>query len=70
MVYFAKKYLALPRTMNVTVVNIKESGIKGLSVTAVELKLLDQKLEEREWDILNWLPPVLISGFLKGFPVG
>ena len=50
MVYSAKEYLDLQKIGNVIVENIKEQDTKELFVTDVELKLQNQKLEEKEWD--------------------
>ena len=50
---FVLEYLVLQKIMNVYVENIKESNIKVLFVKSVVLRLQAQKLEEKEWVILN-----------------
>ena len=41
---------------------------KDKSVQNVELKLLNQKLEEKEWDILKLEAPVVHTWYIKSSP--
>ena len=62
-----KESLVLLKIGNAPVVGTKEYDIEESYVKDAELKLLDVKLEEREWVILNLLHQLLISGISRAF---